>query len=72
MTRSRSEPVTEARLEAALLQSAELAKEYPFTRPIYERIERELLELRSRNDPVARARSLLRNQQEPMHELRTT
>lgn len=58
------EPVTEARLEAALIQSAEFMKKFPFVQPIYKRLEDELLTRRS-DDPVARARSLLRkNHQE--------
>lgn len=66
------EPVTEARLEAALIQCAEIAAADPRYMPIFERIDRELFARRD-SDLVARARSLLRNpQQEPTHELRTT
>lgn len=54
-----SVPVTEARLEAALIQSATLAEKYPWLRPIYDAVESALLDHRS-NDPHVRARSLLR------------
>jgi len=54
------EPVTEARLEAALLQSASIAAADPRYRPIFDRLERELLDLRE-TEPVARARIHLRN-----------
>ena len=54
------EPVTEARLEAALLQSATIAAADARYRPIYDRIERELLDFRSK-ESLPRARSLLRN-----------
>lgn len=56
-----SAPVTEARLEAALLQSASIAASDPRYRPIFDRIECELLDLRE-TEPVARARIHLRNQ----------
>lgn len=57
------EPVTEARLEAALLQCADLVEQFPHTRPIYDRMERELFERRLHsNDPLVRARSLVRRE----------
>ena len=55
------QPITEARLEAALLQSAELLKQFPFVQPIYKRLMDEKI-ARISDDPVARARSLLRTE----------
>jgi hypothetical protein len=54
------QPITEARLEAALLQSAEIADRLPEARPIYDALEAALLDRRSK-DPQVRARSLLRS-----------
>lgn len=57
----RGAEITEARLEAALLQAANIVDEHgEGYRPLYDRLERELMDSRS-NDPLVRARSLLRN-----------
>lgn len=61
-----SVPVTEARLEAALIQSASISEQFPDARPIYDAVEDALLDRRS-TDPQVRARSLLRNYQELPH-----
>jgi len=54
----RGAAITEARLEAALRQSARIADEYPHLRPIYDAVEGALLDFRSTN-PTVRARLLV-------------
>ena len=52
--------VTEERLERGVAMAAWIvARHGPVYAPIFERLERELAELRAREDPVARARRYL-------------
>lgn len=50
----------EARLQVAIGKVAQLVVDDPTFIPVFERLERELANIRSQNDAIDRARALLR------------